>query len=98
MAAGGTFDDTDAEIRRVCAILESVASQFPPSSAEHQAIADAASAFILVQQHAALSSAYRALKAAEGGELSAGMVTRLRRMGIDPDEFDDLDGSAESVQ
>lgn len=73
-----------AEPDRTCAILEALAQQHPPESAEHQALRDAAAAYILVRQSAALEAAWRRLQASVGAELTPEMITRLRALGIDP--------------
>jgi hypothetical protein len=86
-----TADETDAEIRRVCSLLESVAEQYPDGSPESDAIADAAQAFLLVRQHKVLARAYRRLKAAHNGELDDEMIAKLRSVGIDEAELEDTD-------
>jgi len=83
--------DADAEIRRVCSLLENIARQYPDGSPESDAIADAAHAFILVRQHKSLARAYRELRAAQNGELTDDMLAKLRSVGIDPSELDDVD-------
>jgi hypothetical protein len=82
-------DDSDKETRRVCSILDRVAARYPSDSEESQAIRDAATAFILVQQKAALKASYERLVLASGGELSEEMKINLRRIGIDPDAPDE---------
>ncbi|MDA0832701.1 MAG: hypothetical protein O2955_03150 [Planctomycetota bacterium] len=78
----------DREIYHTCSILESIAQQFDSASPEHQAIEDAAVAFILVHQHKSLLSAYRKLKSTVSDELDAEIIDKLRDMGINPDELD----------
>jgi len=83
------FDDPDdAAVHRVCSILESVAGGFSPDSEEAIAIRDAATAYIVVRQHANLKAQYDRLVAAFDGELTNEMKDDLRRHGIDPDELD----------
>jgi hypothetical protein len=84
-----TMDGTDEEIRRVCSILESIAKNYPADSDEAVAVRDAASAYIPVQQHQALTKRYRQLVLAAGGQLTDEMKHDLRRHGIEPDNFDD---------
>ena len=86
-----TDSETDAEIRRVCSLLESIAQQYPDGSPESVAIADAAQAFILVRQHHSLAKAYRQLKAAWNGDLTDEMLAKLREHGIDPSDLEDAD-------
>ena len=95
MQADSSSEETDAEIRRVCSILESVANQYSPTTPEYHAIKDAATAFIVVHQRQALTSAFRNLKSAVGGELTPEITDKLRSMGIDPEVFDTDDGSCE---
>ncbi len=71
MQADSSTEETDAEIRRVCSILESVASQYSPATPEYEAIKDAATALIVVHQRQSLTSAFRKLKLALGGELAS---------------------------
>ena len=95
--ADSSFEETDANIRRVCAILESIAGQYLPSTSEHQAIQDAATAFIVVHQQQALTSAYRKMKAAMAGELTPEIIDNLRSMGFDPEELEIDETSCESA-
>ncbi|MFA6135649.1 MAG: hypothetical protein WC869_16695, partial [Phycisphaerae bacterium] len=81
-------DATDQEIRRVCAILESVAKNYTSGSDEATAIRDAALAYIVVHQREALKKAYSQLRRAFRGELSEDMKAQLRRHGIEPDDLD----------
>jgi hypothetical protein len=78
-------DDSDTETRKVCLILERIAARYPLDSEESRAIRDAATAYILVQQKAALRASYEKLVLASGGELSEEMKANLQRIGIDPD-------------
>ena len=95
MQADSSTKETDAEIRRVCSILESVAGQYSATTPEYHAIKDAATAFIVVHQRQSLTAAFRKLKLALGGGLSPEMTEKLRSRGIDPDEFDAGDQSSE---
>lgn len=72
------------ETDRTCAILEDIARQYPPESAEHQVLRDAATAYILVRQSAALEEAWRRLRESVGAPLTPEMTARLRALGIDP--------------
>ncbi|MHB9081551.1 MAG: hypothetical protein ACYC3X_29115 [Pirellulaceae bacterium] len=81
-------DDPDVEINRVCSLLESISKQYANGSPEYLALADAALAFIAVNQHQALSQAYQRLKAAFDGELTDEIKARLRGLGIEPSDFD----------
>lgn len=83
--------EMDAEIRRVSSILETVAREYPDGSPESNAIADAAQAYIIVQQHKSLAMAYRRLKDGKNGELINEAIAKLRSVGINPQEFDDAD-------
>ena len=88
------MSDTDQDVRRVCVILESIAKNYPSDSDEALAIRDAAAAYIAVRQYEGLKNAYRRLVLASGGQLSEEMKAKLRRHGIEPEDFDD-GGSAE---
>jgi len=82
--------EVDAEIRRICSILERVAAQYPPESVEATAIADAASAFILVRQRESLSEAWQQLKNAHDGNVPDDILERMRGIGIDINELENL--------
>ena len=82
-------DPPDAEMRRVCAILESISKTYPPDSDEAGAIRDAALAYTVVYQHDILKKKYQNLRRALGGDLTEEMKTALRRCGIEPDDLDD---------
>ena len=73
------------ELRRTCAILESIADRFEPASPEHQALREAASAYTFLHQYRALLSAFRNWRLAGSSELTPQMAEALRRMGIGPD-------------
>lgn len=75
--------EADLEIHRVCSVLESIASQYRPDSAEATALRDAALAYIAVRQHQALKRAYEKLKGVHQGELPAEMEAKLRELGCD---------------
>ena len=47
-------DPSDAEMQRVCAILETISKTYPIDSDEANAIRDAALAYTIVHQHEAL--------------------------------------------
>lgn len=79
----------DEETLRVCAILEAVSSQFPVNSPESLAIRDAAMAYHVVQLDRRMKKSYESLRAACGGILTDVIKERLRRRGIEPDDFDD---------
>lgn len=85
------INNTHAEIVRVCAILETVAANYPDGSPESAAIAEAAESLIIVRQYKALAKAHQRLKAACNGELSDELDAKLRSIGINPDELDELD-------
>jgi hypothetical protein len=90
-------DPSDAEIQRVCAILESISKAFPADSDEANAIRDAALAYAVVHQHDALKKSYQGLRLALGGDLTDKMKADLRHYGIEPDVLDDdvpMDGTA----
>jgi hypothetical protein len=82
-------DPSDAEIRRVCAILESISKAYPADSDEANAIKDAALAFIVVRQLDALKRKYQDLRLAVGGDLTDEMKADLRRHGIEPEDLED---------
>ena len=84
-------DDSEAELVRVCSILESIAKQYPSDSEEARTIGDAALAWIAVHQHKALRRSYDKLRMACGGSFSEEVKADLRRHGIDPDELDSED-------
>ena len=81
-------DNSDADIDRVCSTLERIAASFPPESDEARAIADAASAFIVVRQRQSLAAAWRQLRDARDGDVPQDVLDRIREMGIDIDELD----------
>ncbi len=81
----------EAEIFRKCAILESIASQYAPTSPEYQAVREAAEALSLVLRRKSLRTAFQELKSRTG--LTPEMAENLRRMGIDPDEICEDDDS-----
>jgi hypothetical protein len=82
-------DPSDAEIRRVCAILESISKAYPADSDEAKAIKDATLAYIVVHQHDALKKRYQEFRLAVGGDLTDEMKADLRRHGIEPDDLED---------
>lgn len=84
-------EDTDAEIRRKCAILERVANGFSEDSQEYAAIVEAAEAVWFVRHNRALAKAYREYKAACNGELSDKAIADLRSRGIEPSDLDNAD-------
>ncbi|WP_437222118.1 hypothetical protein SH661x_002639 [Planctomicrobium sp. SH661] len=86
-----SLESIEADFRRVCDILGSVASQFPPESEESKAIRDAALTYQTVQLNKRLKLSYDKLKSAlnSGGDLTDEMKDKLRRYGIDPDELDE---------
>jgi hypothetical protein len=71
-------DDSDAEIDRVCSLLETISKQYADGSPEYRALEDAALAFMAVRQHQAASRAYQRLKAAFNGKLTEEAMARLR--------------------
>jgi len=83
------MDDYEAEIYRVCGILERIAEGFAPGSGEALAIRDAALAYTIVQQRKNLQKSHAKLLAAFGGQLTDEKKNDLRRQGIDPDELED---------
>ena len=82
-------DPTDAEMRGVCEILESISKTYPADSDEANAIRDAALAYTVVCQHDILKKKYQGLRRALGGDLTEEMKTALRRCGIEPDDLED---------
>lgn len=85
-------EPSDAEIRRVCAILESISKAYSGDSDEAKAIKDATLAYIVVHQHDSLKKKYQDYRLAVGGDLTDEMKADLRRHGIEPDDLED-DGS-----
>ena len=81
-------DPSDAEIRRTCAILESISKIYPADSDEAKAIKDAALAYIVVHQHDNLKKKYQDFRLAIGGDLTDEMKADLRRHGIEPDDLE----------
>jgi len=86
MASNGI--EPDDEMERVCAILESIAKQYPPGSKESLAIRDAALAYAMVYRRREVKMAYDKLRGAFDGELTEELKADLRRHGIDPDEME----------
>jgi hypothetical protein len=82
-------DPSDAEIRRVCSILESISKAYHADSDEAKALKDAALAYIVVHQHDALKKKYQHFRLAVGGDLTDEMKADLRRHGIEPDDLED---------
>jgi hypothetical protein len=82
------LQDVDAETRKVCSTLGSIAKQYEPGSVEAQAIKDAACAYIAVKQQGALKRQYDRLRLASSGQLSEEMEHQLRRYGIEPNAID----------
>ncbi len=82
-------DPSETEMRRVCAILESISKAYPAGSDEANAIRDAALAYIVVRQHETLKKKYESLRLAFGGVLTDEMKAALRRVGIEPDDLED---------
>jgi hypothetical protein len=74
------------EFEKVCGILESIAQTFPDGSAQGKAIRVAAEAYIFLQLHIKLRSAYEAFRQAGLEGLTDDQEKRLRAMGVDPDE------------
>ena len=74
------------EFEKVCGILESIAQTFPEGSAQSKAIKDAAEAYIFLQLHTKLGSAYDAFRQAGLEGLTDDQEKHLRAMGVDPDE------------
>jgi len=85
-------ESVEDNIRRVCDVLGTIASQYPSDSAESLAIRDAALAYHTVQLSGWMKRSYDKLRDAltsGDGELTDEMKDRLRSFGIDPDEFDE---------
>lgn len=80
---------SDAEMQRVCAILETISKTYPVDSDEANAIRDAALAYTIVHQHEALKKNYKKLRLAFGGNLTDEMKADLRRHGIEPDDLEE---------
>jgi ubiquinone biosynthesis protein UbiJ len=79
----------EGDIQKVCAILESVASRFEPSSKESIAIRDAAIAYTVVQRHRSMKKSYEKLRLSSGGQLTDEMKATLRSHGIEPNDFEE---------
>ena len=82
-------DPSETEIRRVCAILESISKAYPAGSDEADAIRDAALAYIVVHQHESLKRQYESLRLSLGGDLTDEMKADLRHHGIEPGDLED---------
>jgi hypothetical protein len=72
----------DAEIRRVCSILESVAKSFPRGSAQRKAIREAAEAYVFLQLHRNLKAAYDKFRRKCQTGLTVAQKQAIREMGI----------------
>ena len=83
-------DKCDADIDRVCSTLERIAATFPPESDGALALADAASAFIVVRQRQSVAAAWRQLRDACDGNVPLEVLERCRAIGIDLDDLDDI--------
>ena len=75
----------DAKVRATCAMLESVAMQYARDSAEHEAIREAALAFIYLQTHETLKAAYVQYREHTGGPMAEEKLEILRRAGVEVD-------------
>jgi len=74
------------EFEKVCEILESIAQTFPDGSEQGKAIKEAAEAYIFLNLHARLRSAYDAFRQAGLEGLSDEQEKYLRGMGVYHDE------------
>ncbi|HWE37298.1 MAG TPA: hypothetical protein VG406_12090 [Isosphaeraceae bacterium] len=82
----GTSPESNPEFEKVCAILESVASNYAPESEEARAIQAAAEAYIYVQLHVGLNQAYQRFKRMGLDGLTDVQSQILRDMGIEPED------------
>ena len=82
-----TSSEIAAEIHRVCALLGTIAEQYPYDSAESRALHDAALAFQQLQWHKGLLQTYLKIKAALNGEKEEEIRKKMIEYGIDPDEL-----------
>jgi len=74
------------EFEKVCGILESIAQTFPDDSEKVNAIKEAAEAYIFLQLHIKLRSAYEAFRQMGLKGLTDEQEQHLREMGVDPHE------------
>ena len=74
---------TDARIRATCAVLETVAMQYPKDSAEREAVKEAALAFSYLQLHETLKAAYAKHREQLRGPMTEEKLEILRRMGVE---------------
>ena len=72
----------DAEIRATCAILESIAKNYPQRSAEHEAVREAAHSFVFLRLHEGLRESYEAYRRTLTKPLNKSEKRVLERMGI----------------
>ena len=84
-----SFEESHAEMERVCSILESISKNYAADSDEGIAIRDATLAYTVVYQRRSLARAYWRLRFALNDDASemAKIEVQLRRHGIDPDEL-----------
>jgi hypothetical protein len=67
-------------------ILESIANSFDKNSVQYKAMEEAAQAFLFLNMHKDLKTAYEKFRMGSGKELSEYEKQHLRDMGIDPDK------------
>ena len=72
----------DAEIRATCAVLESIAMQYPEGSPEHAALREAALAFSYLKLHETLKTSYAAFRQHLDKPAPEGLLAALKRMGV----------------
>ena len=73
----------DAEIRATCAVLESIALQYPQGSAERTALREASLAFSYLKLHETLKTSYESFRQHLGKPLPEEQQAILKRMGVE---------------
>lgn len=75
---------TEADIEKVCSILQTISKQYASDSNEAHALKDAAQAFIFLVHHTTLKSAFEKYQDAFKRPLGPAEIEHLKSMGIKP--------------
>ena len=75
--------EPEPNFERICDVLGSVAGTYPEDSEEARAIKEAAEAYLFLQLHLKLRSAYQAFRESAHGGLTSDQQQRLREVGIE---------------
>lgn len=75
---------TEADIEKICSILQTISKQYPDDSNEAHALKNAAQAFTFLVQHSTLKSAFEKYQDASKRPLNPAEIDHLKSMGIKP--------------